>query len=62
MTNVLACFHSPAAHSSVILAVKIIGLLMVVSILFNPHLLGVLLGKLFLAWWKRDFRDYAVGS
>ena len=28
---------------------KIIGLLMIVSVLFNPHLLGVLLGRLFLA-------------
>ena len=49
VTKILACFLPPATHASVILAVKIIGLLMAVSILFNPHLLGVLLGKLFLA-------------
>ena len=41
VNQILACFLSPATHASVILAVKIIGLLMVVSILFYPHLLGV---------------------
>ena len=49
VNQVFACFLSPAAATSVILVLKIIGLLMAVSVLCNPHLLGVLLGKLFLA-------------
>ena len=49
VNQIFACFLSPATATSVILVLKIIGLLMAVSVLFNLHLLGVLLGKLFLA-------------